>query len=76
MPNGVYSSAFSYHVKFQGSYPPFQTGKLWRAKTKAKVKNFGWMPMHQKIPMTETLAARGMEPNQTCSLYNDNDEDT
>jgi hypothetical protein len=73
--NEVYSTAYAYHVQFQGSYSPFQTGKLWKAKTEEKVKNFGWTAMHQIIPTAETLAARGMDPNQTCSLCNVCNED-
>jgi hypothetical protein len=73
--NEVYSTAYAYHVQFQGSYSPFQTGKLWKAKTEENVKNFGWTGMHQIIPTAETLAARGMDPNQTCSLCNVCNED-
>jgi hypothetical protein len=71
----VYSTASTYHLQFQVSYPPFQMVKLWKAKTEEKVKNFGWTAMHQRIPTAETLAAHSMDPNQTCSLCNVCNED-
>jgi hypothetical protein len=71
----VYSTASAYHLQFQGSYPPFQTGKLWKTKTEEKDKNFGWTTMHQRIPTVETFTSCGMGPNQTCSLCNVCNED-
>jgi hypothetical protein len=35
---------------------------------RTNVKMFGWMTMHQKIPTAETLAARGMQINPSCTL--------
>jgi hypothetical protein len=74
-PNGEYFAASAYHLQFQGSHPPFQTGQLWKARTEPKVKTFGWTAMHQRIPMAEILTARGMESNQMCLLCNACDED-
>jgi hypothetical protein len=67
--------ASAYHLQFQCSYSPFQIGKQSKAKTEAKVKNFGWTAIHQRIPTAETLVAHGMDPNQMCSLCNICDED-
>jgi hypothetical protein len=45
-PNEDYSTSSSYKVQFQGSHPPFQIKKLWKARAESKVKNFGWTSMH------------------------------
>jgi hypothetical protein len=46
MLNRDYSASSTYKIQFQGSHPPFQTKKLWKARAKPKVKNFGWTLMH------------------------------
>jgi hypothetical protein len=48
-PSGEFSMASAYSIQFQGSHPPFHSGKLWKAKAEPKVKFFGWTAMHQKI---------------------------
>jgi hypothetical protein len=74
--NGEYSTKTAYQIQFQGSFTPFRIGKLWKAKTEAKAKLFGWTAMHQKIPTAEMLAARGMLVSSGCVLCNSGDENT
>jgi hypothetical protein len=73
--SGDYSVAMAYKIQFQGSHPPFKIGHLWKAKTELEIKVFGWTAMHQKLPTTETLAARGIQTSRVCALYNSNVED-
>jgi hypothetical protein len=68
--DGMYSSASAYKIQFQGSFPPFKVGKLWKTKIEPKVKVFGWTAMHQKILMADNLAARGMQHNSIYPLCN------
>jgi hypothetical protein len=67
-PSGEFSMASVYSIQFQGSHPPFHTGKLWKAKVESKVKFFGWTAMHQKIPTADILEIRGIQNNHFCPL--------
>jgi hypothetical protein len=60
----------AYAVQFQGSHPPFQSKRLWKARTEPKVKIFGWTTMHQEILTADNLGIRGMQHNPLCPLCN------
>jgi hypothetical protein len=66
--SGEYSATLAYKIQFQGSYPPFKIGQLWKAKVEQKVKMFGWTALHHKIPTADLLTARGCSPSPLCSL--------
>jgi hypothetical protein len=69
-PSGEFSMVSAYSIQFQGSHPPFDTGKIWKAKAKPKVKFFGWTAMHQKILTADILEIRGIQNNHCCPLCN------
>jgi hypothetical protein len=68
-PNGEYTARSAYQIQFNGSHPPFQVGKLWKAKTESKVKVFGWTTLHQKILTVDNLTSRGIQHNPLCPLF-------
>jgi hypothetical protein len=73
--NEDYSASSSYKIQFQGSHPPFQTKKLWKARAEPKVKIFWWTSMHQKNLTADNLDARGMPHNPLCPLCGMEPED-
>jgi hypothetical protein len=63
-----FSTASAYSIQFQGSHPPFYSGKLEKVKAEQKVKFFGWTAMHQKIPTADILEIRGIQNNHFSYL--------
>jgi hypothetical protein len=74
MANGEYSASSAYHIQFQGSFPKFDSKKIWCAYVEPKAKLFAWLVLHKRILTADLLAKKGWPHDPTCQLCHNDPE--
>jgi hypothetical protein len=68
--HGTYTARSAYNIQFEGTFCPFNSNAIWKAKVEGKHKFFTWLLVQQKISTADNLLLKGIHCNPVCALCN------
>jgi hypothetical protein len=66
--DGSYSAKSAYNIQFVGSFCPFNSKAIWKAKVEGKHSIFTWLLVQQKMLTANNLQTKGIQCDPVCAL--------